>query len=415
MSISKRVAKNGAVTWLARIFRGIDPITGKQKMVTQTFRTQKEAKAWEASITKSVGEGTFQEPTKTTLSEFFYQWLNDSAKIRLKVQTVELYERSFRLYIEPHIGKMLLQQVTPLAIQGVYAKLTSGPKAVAPQTIKNAHTALRSCLKQAVRWRQLPFSPAVDVDLPKKMGEKEKIRAFTPEQAVAFLAACRRNTQGLVLTFALASGARPGEYLALLWSDIDWAANTVRIERTLVWPKGGGWQFDTPKTRKSGRTISIPAEVMNELREHRIRQLEHKEFMGKDWRSKKHDLVFTDTKGNAIYERHLGTRNFKAVLKDAGLPMDFRLYDLRHGCATLLLVANVPAKIVAERLGHASVTQTLYTYSHVLPALEHRATDELRNILFPVEDRPADQTIACLPPGDEETNAPTDEEGELEQ
>lgn len=415
MSISKRVAKNGAVTWLARIFRGTDPVTGKQKMVTQTFRTQKEAKAWEASITKSVGEGTYQEPTKVTLSEFFYQWLNDSAKIRLKVQTVELYERSFRLYLEPHIGKMLLQQVTPLAIQGVYAKLSAGPKAVAPQTIKNAHTALRSCLKQAVRWRQIPYSPASDVDLPKKMGEKEKTRAFTPEQAVVFLAACRRNTQGLVLTFALASGARPGEYLALLWSDIDWAANTVRIERTLVWPKGGGWQFDTPKTRKSGRTISIPAEVMNELREHRIRQMEHKEFMGKDWRSKKHDLVFTDTKGNAIYERHLGTRNFKAILKDAGLPMDFRLYDLRHGCATLLLVANVPAKIVAERLGHASVTQTLDTYSHVLPALEHRATDELRNILFPVEDRPADQTINCLPPGDEESENPTTEEGDPEE
>ena len=69
----------------------------------------------------------------------------------------------------------------------------------------------------------------------------------------------------------------------------------------------------------------------------------------------------------------------------------------------------------SQHKGHASVTQTLDTYSHVLPALEHRATDELRTILFPVEDRPADQTIACLPPGDEETNAPNDEEGELEQ
>lgn len=82
MSISKRVAKNGAVTWLARIFRGIDAVTGKQKMVTQTFRTQKEAKAWEASITKSVGEGMYQEPTKVTLSEFFYQWLNVSLRGR---------------------------------------------------------------------------------------------------------------------------------------------------------------------------------------------------------------------------------------------------------------------------------------------------------------------------------------------
>lgn len=401
MSISRRVAANGAITWLVRVFRERDPVTGKQKMVTQTFHTLKEAKAFNASMRKAVGEGTYQEPSKLTLSEFFYQWLNDSAKIKLKVQTVELYERSFRLYIEPHLGKMLLQAITPLAIQATYAKLTAGPKAIAPQTVKNAHTALRSCLKQAVRWRQLPFNPVVDVDLPKRLGEQAKIRAFTPEQAVAFLAACRKQRQGIVLTFALASGARPGEYLALLWSDIDWAAGTVRIERTIVWPKGGGWHFDTPKTRKSGRTIAMPAEVLDQLREHRIRQLELKRFLGDDWKSP-HDLVFTDTKGNAVYERHLTTRAFKIALKDAGLPMDFRLYDLRHGCATLLLTANVPAKVIAERLGHSSVTQTLDTYSHVLPVLEEKATDELRNVLFPPDSRPATQTITCLPPGDEE-------------
>lgn len=125
----------------------------------------------------------------------------------------------------------------------------------------------------------------------------------------------------------------------------------MRIEKSIVWPKGGGWHFDSPKTRKSGRTISLPVELLDELREHRIRQLEHKQFLGKDWKSE-HDLVFTDTTGNAVYERHLTTRTFKVVLKEAGLPTNFRLYDLRHTCATLLLIAGVPAKVVAERLGH---------------------------------------------------------------
>ena len=44
-------------------------------------------------------------------------------------------------------------------------------------------------------------------------------------------------------------------------------------------------------------------------------------------------------------------------------------------------------KLVHEKV--ASVTQTLDTYSHVLPALEHKATDELRNLLFPANPRPA--------------------------
>jgi len=378
-------------------YREEDPITGKQAVVTKSFRTQKEAKAWESAIRKSVGEGVYQEPTKVTLAQFFQEWLEKSARIRLKVQTVELYERVFRLYIDPHIGKLLLQSITPLAIQGAYAQLTAGPKPVSAQTVKNAHTALRSCLKQAVRWRYITFNPAVDVDLPKRMGQKAKIRSFTPEQALTFLRHCQGKRLGWVLLFALASGARPGEYLALLWSDIDWAAGTVRLERTIVWPLGGGWHFDTPKTKVSSRTISLPFEVLEELREHRLRQWEHKQFMGADWKSE-HDLVFTDTIGGAIYERHLTTRIFKPILKAAGLPSDFRLYDLRHSCATLLLVANVPAKIVADRLGHASVTQTLDTYSHVLPALEHKATDELRNLLFP-DSSGLGGAPPALPPG----------------
>ena len=390
MSIIKRV-RSGTVTWLVRIFQERDA-DGKQKMASKSFRTQKEAKAWEASTQKAVNEDVYQAPTKITLSEFFRDWVEKSARIKLKVQTVELYECCFRLYIEPHIGKLPLQNVTPLAIQAVYATLTGGAKPISAQTVKNAHTALRSCLKQAVRWRLLAFNPAVDVDLPKKLGEEQKIRSFTPEQATTFLAACSSRRLGLVLMFALASGARPGEYLALLWSDIDWNAGTVRFERSIVWPKGGGWKFDTPKTKKSCRTITLPRAVLAELRAHRTRQLQERIILGTQRKSEQ-DLVFTDTLGGAIYERHLTTRTFKQVLKAAKLPLDFRLYDLRHSCATLLLVANVPAKVVAERLGHASVTQTLDTYSHVLPALEQKATAELSNILFPV---PAEGSIDQL-------------------
>jgi integrase len=64
-----------------------------------------------------------------------------------------------------------------------------------------------------------------------------------------------------------------------------------------------------------------------------------------------------------------------------GLPKEFRFCDLRHTCATLLLAANVNPKIVAERLGHASVTLTLDTYSHVLPTMQ-RAADQLEQMLF---------------------------------
>ena len=75
-------------------------------------------------------------------------------------------------------------------------------------------------------------------------------------------------------------------------------------------------------------------------------------------------------------------RYFKPVLRRAGLDEKLRLYDLRHTCATLLLVVGENPKVVAERLGHASIRMTLDVYSHVLPTMQQQASDRLEEIVF---------------------------------
>ena len=74
-------------------------------------------------------------------------------------------------------------------------------------------------------------------------------------------------------------------------------------------------------------------------------------------------------------------RSFKAVLLRAELPSSVRLYDLRHTCATLLLSRNVHPKYVQELLGHASIAQTLDTYSHVLPGMGGETTSAMDDTL----------------------------------
>lgn len=70
------------------------------------------------------------------------------------------------------------------------------------------------------------------------------------------------------------------------------------------------------------------------------------------------------------------------ILEEIDLPGFLRLYDLRHTCATLLLLAGENPKVVSERLGHSSVTMTLETYSHVLPNMQRSATVKLEQMLF---------------------------------
>jgi integrase len=91
---------------------------------------------------------------------------------------------------------------------------------------------------------------------------------------------------------------------------------------------------------------------------------------------KDHGLVFPSTIGTPL-SHHNVVRSFKALLGRAGLPAGTRLYDLRHTCATLLLNSNVHPKYVQELLGHASIAQTLDTYSHVLEGIDSGIGDAM--------------------------------------
>ena len=91
-------------------------------------------------------------------------------------------------------------------------------------------------------------------------------------------------------------------------------------------------------------------------------------------------MVFPSSVGTPLSHRNV-VRSFKAVLRRAGLPAAIRLYDLRHTCATLLLCRNVHAKYVQELLGHASIAQTLDTYSHVLPGMNGGIGDAIDDAL----------------------------------
>lgn len=173
---------------------------------------------------------------------------------------------------------------------------------------------------------------------------------------------------------------RPEEYLGLQWKDVDTDRGTVTVRRALVWREKGGWYFGEPKTARSRRSIPLPVSIVRALGEHHRKQGEERLKSGPDYQQ--HDLVFATPEGGPLAPRNLKRRHFRPILERAKLPPDFRLYDLRHSCATLLLAAGEHPKVVSERLGHATVTLTLDVYSHVLPTMQEAATERLEKMLF---------------------------------
>jgi integrase len=118
-----------------------------------------------------------------------------------------------------------------------------------------------------------------------------------------------------------------------------------------------------------GRAVTLSPMLVAELRRHRTEQAQQLLRLGVRLTDDHH--IFTREDGAPIPPRSL-TRGFRRFMRQHKLPQ-IRLHDLRHSHATHLLAAGIHPKIAQERLGHATVSITLDTYSHVLPGMQDEA------------------------------------------
>lgn len=371
-----QIINRGEDTYLLRVFTGRVPSTGKKTYYNETFHgSLKGARKRLNRILADQDDGKVIRKSRDALIEYLDEWLEISAKVKLSNKTFESYSQLIRLYLrEEPIARIRMDKLKPQDVQAHYNALC---ERVSARTVRMVHNVLRSALKQAVRWQMINTNPADAVDLPKQ--HKAEMQALSPVEAARFLEAAASDKWYAVFAFALATGCRPGEYLALQWKDVDLRASVATIQRSITWANGA-WQFIEPKTVHSRRTIPLPGSVTKALQEHRRRQAEERLAMGPAYEN--HDLVFASNEGTPLDAHNLTNRHFKAILKRAGLPNNFRLYDLRHSCATLLLSVGEHPKVVSERLGHSSTALTMDVYTHVLPGLQQKAAERLEGILF---------------------------------
>ncbi len=165
--------------------------------------------------------------------------------------------------------------------------------------------------------------------------------------------------------------------MALKWQDVGLENAALGVRRTIT-RSGGRLLLGEPKTKKSRRTIDLTEASVEALREHLVRQTEEITILGDRYEDA--GLVFTSEAGPLINPTNLRRRSFASLLEKARVPR-VRFYDLRHTCATLLFSRNVRPKDVQELLGHSSISITLDTYSHVIPATRDRAARAMEDVL----------------------------------
>jgi integrase len=366
-SITRR--KNGG--WCAQYV--VHTAEGRKRK-TLYGKTRQEVAAKLAKALSDREGGLLFDAGSLTVGEYLDRWLTDSVKDTVRLTTYQGYERICRLHIKPSLGRVRLKDLTVAHVRGLYReRLKAG---LAPRMVQLIHVTLHKALKQAVMDGLIPRNVTEAVKPPQP--EKKEIRPLSPEQARALLRTAKKERLEALYVLAITTGMRQGELLALKWEDVNFEAGVLQVRRTLSTATGGGFTFSAPKTAKSRRSIKLPNTALSSLRKHRKAQLEERMRLSELFIDQ--GLVFTSRVGTPISRQDLITRSFKPLLKRAGLP-DIRFHDLRHTCATLLLGKGVHAKFVQELLGHATISITLDTYSHVLPGMGDAAAGAMDEAL----------------------------------
>jgi integrase len=401
---------DGTTRYRVRIYTGVDLDSGKDMLETHTFDTLKEAEAKAESLRVSRRGGVRVKPKKVTFSKFLRTWMKEEKEGNIKARSLFDYRGIIRRYVDeppegcPKIGRVQLKRLTDKSFRSYYDFLWR-EKGLSPRTLQYLHTILKQALNHAVASKDIASNPLQGVKPKKNKPEdpnavtgdmvksQKKMRAMDQEQAGKFLTEARKDRYSALWHVLLMGGLRPGEALGLLWEDVDLDEGRVHIQRALTRVGVKGWRLVEPKTDNARRTVTLPNQTIRALREWRSVQARERLQLGSEYATgHESDFVFTIEFGQPLDMGNLSSRNYRKTLEAAGLGTwegegdartfkpGFRLYDLRHTCATLLLLAMEPMKVVSERLGHSSVVLTMDTYSHVLPDMQERAAEKLESM-----------------------------------
>lgn len=360
-SIRARARRDGTLSWSVLFTIGTRQTSvtfdsedgaGQFRTLVETVGPKRAMDAWGIADIPKV------DPRSTTT---LAKWLTDHVDqlTGCEQKTLDDYRRYIRRDIVPFFGDaMPLAALTPDDI-GLWVRHLEA-SGNSPKTIHNKHGFLSFALGRAVP-AHLPANPAAGRRLPRGKGDDDEIRMLTRDEFAALLDATTDYWKPL-MEFMVVSGARWGEIAALKPSDVNRSTNEVKIRRAWKYSSTNGYEIGATKTKRSRRTIRIPAVVLAKL------------DYSNEW-------LFTNRDGGPV--RYVGFRRRvwdKAVAR-AGLDPPPTPHDLRHTCASWQLIGGVPVTVVSRHLGHENIQTTVNVYGDVDGASAQLAADFMAGAL----------------------------------
>lgn len=303
------------------------------------FPRKIDAQRWLDEVTASVLTGTYVDPKmrKTTVEEWCATWLAGYATKRAStVRQARVHVRR----IVARFGPLELGAIRPSDVRAWMTELAG--EGLAQSTRYALHARLKHIFDDAVHDGLVPRSPVSRRTSPGVA--KQRPYVATTAQVWALHDAMPDGMRPGILLGAFA-GLRVAEIVALRTQDVDFMRGI--ISPTIQYPS------EPLKTDMSRTAVPIPPELCLELA-----RVPHE--------------YGSPTLVVGAFGRPIAPYTFETAFRAArqhieGLPEGFRVHDLRHYFASMLIAAGLDVKTVQTRLRHASAKTTLDTYGHIWP------------------------------------------------
>lgn len=352
-TIQERVSQSGAKTYRVMVrLKGGPPQTA-------TFRRKTDAKRWAEKTETDIREGRhFKgiEARRHTFGELVDRYIRDVLPSKPKSRA---HQTQQLLWWKGHLGDYVLADITPALIAECRDKLsketTVRGSARSPSTTVRYMAALSHAFSIAVReWEWLDDSPMRRVSKPRE--PRGRVRFLSDDERERLLRACKESANPYlypIVVLAISTGMRKSEILNLTWDDVDLHRGLITIHET------------KNNERRGVPLVGAARELLTDFA--KVRRIDtNLLFPGKAEQNPQNPMDIRTPWGTA--------------LKNAQIS-DFRFHDLRHTCASYLLMNGASIPELAAILGHKTL-QMVKRYAHLSDAHTSRVVERMNNSVF---------------------------------
>ena len=361
----KYQSKKG-VKWMAK-FNYTDPKTHKIKTeYKRGFDSKRDAKAYEEEFQENIEiESGEKEPLyERTFEDVFHEYLSSHKREDIKESTLETKFNIFEKHIFPTFRDMIIADITDDDIANWQNMIKNFEKPdgshFSDSYLRTIQSQLNSVINYANSKGYLHQNPLADI---KNMGIKDKRVEFWSAEEYERFAYCAMNLPEYYYAYEVLywCGLREGEMFALTLNDIDLRQGIISVTKTYQIVNGHE-VISTPKTPSSVRKVSMPAFLVDEM----------KEYIDMLYEPQPTERIFKMSKSNL-------SKNFHNLSDEAGLER-ITIHGLRHSHVSLLISKKYDIFEVSKRIGHKSIKTTQDIYGHLFDEVQRTIANDLDNL-----------------------------------